>query len=902
MKSSLERRRRLSRNGNGSRKSRGSTASALAIGLPLFLFSTFLVVGALGLVAAVGAYNFYSQGLKDPQQVFNALTFTQQSIVYDRTGKVELARFGQQQREVVQFKDIPPVVIDATTSIEDHTYWTNAGFDPVGIVSAGLDTLSGRERGASTITQQLVRNRLLPDTVLAGNKYERKVKEIIQSIRLTQEFPGLDGKQRIMAAYLNQNYYGNQAYGIKAAAEAYFGVTDLSKLTIAQAAILAAIPQSPSAYDLVKNAEEDDNKKLIVPQDSRIVLRRNQVLQEMLANRVLTAPGGPYAVPGAGISDEQIRQAMTEPVVLAEQAGAKWKAPHFVWQVRHQLGEILCGAEQADSCELVDSGGYRIVTTLDWKMQQIAEKWVKAAAIAPNAPNYAARLKELKVSNLKWINDLRNKGIYNSAMAAIDYRTGQILAYVGSAGYDEKARGKKFQPQFDVLADGWRQAGSAFKPINYITGLDDKTMTAATLLMDVVTNFGGGYTPTDADNAERGPLRMREAIQLSLNIPAIKAAIELTPGHVYDEARKFGITFVQRKQDAGPAIAIGTLNLHYADLISAFGAIANGGKLMPRTAIVTVTDAFGKAVYPIPGSAKEAGKQVASPQAAYIMTDILASNTDPKINPFWGQREILKGKVRRPAALKTGTTNDEIDLAAMGYLAPPKDPKAPALVVGAWMGNSDNSLPRHETVALETSATLWQSFLTEASRSMPIADFKGTKPPGLVTAKVDAYSGMKPGPFSKRTVSELFIEGTVPTDVDNTKTGMAIDDATGKLWNEGCTGPKVTKGFMDLSKVEPGFPQWRPYTRGWAQRAARGSGVFGGPKHTPTAYFGFGRLLPFGATWGAPFPPRGTCEPQPSPSPSPFPTDSTPPSVGPPSPTPTKTPKPRRPYRRRSRR
>jgi penicillin-binding protein 1A len=884
MKSSLERRRRLRRNGNGSRRSRGGTASALAIGLPLFLFSTFLVLGALGLIAAVGAYNFYSQGLKDPQQVFSALTFTQQSIVYDRTGKVELARFGQQQREVVQFKDIPPVVVDATTSIEDHTYWTNAGFDPVGIVSAGIDTLNGRERGASTITQQLVRNRLLPQSVLEGNKYERKIKEIIQSIRLTQEFPGVDGKQKIIAAYLNQNYYGNQAYGIKAAAQAYFDITDLTKLTIAQAAILAAIPQSPSAYDLTKNAEEDDSGKLVVPQDSRIVVRRNQVLQEMLTNRVLTAPSGAFAVPGAAISDQQIQDAMSEPVVLASQGNAKWLAPHFVWQVRHQLGEILCGAEQADSCELVDSGGYRITTTLDYKMQKIAEKWVKAAAIAPNAPNYRAKLKQIGVSNLKWISDLRNKGIYNSALAAIDYRTGQILAYVGSAGYDEKARGKKFQPQFDVLADGWRQAGSAFKPINYITGLDDKTMTAASLFMDVVTNFGGGYTPTDAENAESGPLRMREAIQLSLNIPAIKAAIELSPGHVYDEARKFGISFAQRRQDAGPAIAIGTLNLHYADLISAFGAIANGGVLMPRTAIVSVTDASGKPVYPIPGS-KIAGKPVVSPQAAYIMTDILASNTDPKINPFWGQRQILKGGVRRPAALKTGTTNDEIDLAAMGYLAPPKDPKAPALVVGAWMGNSDNSFPRNETVALETSATLWQSFLTEASKSMPIADFKSTRPPGLVTAKVDAYSGMKPGPFSRRTVSELFIEGTVPTDVDNTKVGMAIDQATGKLWNDGCTGPKVTKGFMDLSKVEPGFPQWRPYTRGWAQRAARGSGVYGGPKHTPTAYFGFGRLLPFGATWGAPFPPRGTCEPQPSPSPSPFPTESTPPSIEP-SPTP----------------
>jgi penicillin-binding protein 1A len=897
MKTSLERRRRLRRNGNGSRRGRGGATSALAIGVPLFLFSTFLVVGLIGLVGAVGAYNMYSQGLPDPQKVFSTLTFTQQSIVYDRTGKVELARFGQQQRQVTEFKDLPPVVVDATTSIEDHTFWTNAGFDPVGIVSAGIDTINGRERGASTITQQLVRNRLLPQAVLDGNKYERKVKEIIQSIRLTQEFPGTDGKQKIMAAYLNQNYYGNQAYGIKAAAQAYFGVSDMKKLTIAQAAILAAIPQSPSTYDLVKNAEEDDNKRLIVPQDSRIVLRRNQVLQAMLSNRVLTAPSGPFAVPGAAISDQQIQDAMSEPVVLATQEAASWKAPHFVWQVRHQLGEILCGVDNADQCELVDSGGYRIVTSLDWNMQQIAEKWVKAAAIAPNASNFSAELKRLKVPNLKWIADLRNKGIYNSALAAIDYRTGQIMAYVGSGGYDEKARGKKFQPKFDVLADGWRQSGSAFKPINYITGLDDKTMTAATLFMDVVTNFGGGYTPTDADNAERGPLRMREAIQLSLNIPAIKAAIELTPGRVYDQAREFGISFAQKKTDAGSAIAIGTLNLHYADLISAFGAIANGGVLMPRTAILTVTDAAGKPVYPIQGSQKPAGKQVVSPQAAYIMTDILSSNTDPKINPFWGKREILKGKVRRPAALKTGTTNDEIDLAAMGYLAPPKDPKAPALVVGAWMGNSDNSFPRNPTVALETSATLWQSFMTQASKSMPIADFKSTKPSGLVTAKVDAYSGMKPGPFSRRTVSELFIEGTVPTDVDNTKTGMAIDQATGKLWNEGCTGPKVTKGFLDLSKVEPGFPQWRSYTRGWIARAARGSGVRGGPKRTPTAYFGFGSFLPYGATWGAPFPPKGTCEPQPSPSPSPSPGESVPPSIGP-----TPTPKPSKPRIRWKRR
>ena len=169
MKTSLERRQRYRRNGNGKANRRGrGGATALAIGLPLFLFSTLLFLGVLGLVAAVGAYNFYSQGLADPQQVFSSLTFSQQSIIYDRTGTVELARFGQQQRQVAEFKDIPPVVVDATTSIEDHTFWTNAGFDPVGIVSAAVDTINGRERGASTITQQLVRNRLLSPEVLAG--------------------------------------------------------------------------------------------------------------------------------------------------------------------------------------------------------------------------------------------------------------------------------------------------------------------------------------------------------------------------------------------------------------------------------------------------------------------------------------------------------------------------------------------------------------------------------------------------------------------------------------------------------------------------------------------------------------------------------------------------------------
>ncbi len=863
----------------------------MAIALPLFLFGTFVVLGLVGASAAVGAYGYYSQGLEDPKKLLESLDFAEETVVYDRTGTVELARFGQVKRDVVDYDTIPAWLIDATTSTEDKTFWDNAGFDPVGIVSAAIDTAQGNERGASTITQQLVRARLLPQSAFAGTRYERKVREIIQSIRLTQEYQGIDGKKKIMAAYLNQNFYGNRSYGIKAAAKGYFGIDDLSKLTLAQAAILAGIPQSPTSYDLMKNAEEvctvqvaagkdcpDGKTVLQVPDDSPIVQRRDKILDLMKTRSVLTV---------GQFTDADFEAAKKEPVILTPPASANWLAPHFVWQVRHQLGTILCGEDQADTCEAVDTGGYKVITSLDWKLQKKAEKWVKAAAIAPNRGNTSAYLRSIGVSYAAWIRDLKGRGIYNAALGAVDYKTGQILAYVGSGSYYEKPHGKKFQPKFDVLGDGWRQAGSAFKPINYLTGIEDKTLTASSLFMDVVTNFGGGYAPGDADLAERGPLRLRQAIQLSLNIPAIKAALISGPDHVYEFAKKLGIQWQSTKNPAGGSIGIGTVELHYIDLISAYGAIANGGVLMPRTAILSVqgTDNKGASTTVWPTTTKKpTGTQAISAGGAWIMQDILQSNTDPRSNPFWSRRALYSGGRRRPAALKTGTTNDEIDLAAMGFVAAPKDPKQPALVVGAWMGNSDNGAPPRGTVALETAASLWQAFFQDALRGEPIAQFE-SKPKGVIQVAVDANSGMLPGPFTHKTFKEFFIQGTAPKQADDTKTGIAIDKATGKLWQDGCLGPKVTKGFMDLSGVEAGWPNWQKFDRAWAARAAKGVGVRGGPKHTPTEYFGFGSYFPFGATWGAPFAPTKMCPiggphptPPPFPSGSPFPTESLPPA------------------------
>src|ERR1019366_8518784 len=187
-------------------------------------------------------------------------------------------------------------------------------------------------------------------------------------------------------------------------------------------------------------------------------------------------------------------------------------------------------------------------------------------------------------------------------------------------------------------------------------------------------------------------------------------------------------------------------------LISAYGALADGGTLMPRTTISSITDSTGAQIYPAP-SVTAKGTQVVSPQAAYLMANILAGNTDPSITPYWGKAEILDGSTRRPATLKTGTTNDTKDLMAYGYLAPPADPKAPALAVGVWMGNSDNSATGG-IFSLEAPTPLWQNFLTEVTKGTPIADF--TEPAGIVHAKVDAYSGLLPGPYTTKTIDEIF--------------------------------------------------------------------------------------------------------------------------------------------------
>ena len=847
------------------------------IALVLFLCAAIGVVSMGGVLAVVGANVIGSLAgdLPDPAAL-TSLDFAQPTVIYDRTGTVELARFAREKRRVVAYDDVPTLVLDTTTAAEDRTFWRNDGFDLGAIVAAAVQNASGdgqTERGASTITQQLVRARLLPPEVSQSNdRYLRKVLELLQASRLTSAFPGEAGKEQIITAYLNQIYYGHQAYGIAAAAQIYFGVSDLSKLTLAQAALLAGLPKAPSTYDPYRYAVKDDEGRLVVPMDAPPVARREYVLHGMSTAR------------WTQVTPDQLTAALAEPVVLAGESPAQMRAAHFSWAVRDQLAEIL------GSNEAIETGGYRVITTLDWTAQQLAERDMYAAAVIPNLPWKQAwkEMERLKLSRADrhWVNGLRGKDLHNAALVALDYRTGDVLAYVGSASYDRTdLASKRFQPQFDAAAAP-RQPGSAFKPVVYATAFDEGVLTPGSVLLDISTNFGGGWTPKDADRFERGPVRVRLALQQSLNLPAIRALERAGNEGVANVAEKLGIEFLNGRDaflQSGLAGAIGTVETKPIELTSAFGAFPNGGVHVPTRMILQILGPDGSPTYTAP---TPKGVQAVSPQAAFLISDILNGNTDMHQNRIWASTLELRngpGGKRRPAAVKTGTADNNMDFGAYGFLAPPKEKSLPGLAVGIWMGNSDHSAPRTNDppTSLEASGEVWHAFVRDYSRKWPVADFK--RPDGLVRQRIDRWSGGKPGPWTHGTVEEWFIKGTQPS------ARHPVDQA-GLLYSRAC-GTWV----VDPVKAELGPDRWLDDVRAWVNRARRGTGVRG-PYGSITAYF-FGER-----SWGGQL--AGPCEKpkdegggndKHGPKPPPPPPDGTPPpAIEPASSTRTSAPRRRR--------
>ncbi len=547
-------------------------------------------------------------------------------------------------------------------------------------------------------------------------------------------------------------------------------------------------------------------------------------------------------------SAADFKAAQGEELELAPQATERWIAPHFVWAVRDELALKLCGPD-TPTCDELERGGLRVTTTLDLRLQAIADKWVKVATIVPHRADPVAVAKALGFERYEdWMQNLEDKNVRNGALVAVDYQTGELVAYVGSAEYYASQSRDEFQPQYDVVGQGFRQPGSAFKPFNYAVGIDERAFTAGDVFMDVGTDFGGDYTPADADNLERGPVTVRSALQFSLNIPAVKAMALNTPEHMFARAKDFGMTFQSASTDAGLALALGVAETRPVDLVTAFGTLANGGRRIDHTTILAIRDRAGDSV--VPPAAEPEGTQVVSPQAAYIVTDILSGNTVRRTNPFWGRFAIAgPDGDRRPATLKTGTNNDAKDLNAYGFIAPPtpegRAAGAFALAAGAWNGNSDNtpvSTPEQPIFSIDVSTYVWQGFMQEASAEWEITRFERPGD-GLAQVAIDPFTGKPPADGSEG-VNEWFIEGTQPTaPISPDKCGV---DVLGE-WHE------------------RSFPTWVAADQDWIGRAQQGPGRRGGPDNNRTAYFYNNGFNPFGRTWG---PVVGETCSEPSPSPT----------------------------------
>jgi membrane peptidoglycan carboxypeptidase len=575
--------------------------------------------------------------------------------------------------------------------------------------------------------------------------------------------------------------------------------------------------------------------------------------------------------------------------VLAEQTPIVFKAPHFVWFMKNQLDSLLADRAPAER------GGYKVITTLDMHAQGLAERYIDAGTVLTNMSQGQLQ-QAIEDQGLEqdrsWIESLHGMDIHNGALVALDARSGDIVAYVGSAGYyrDDLAS-PQLDPKFDVAGRGFRQPGSAWKPLVYAAGFDAGTVTPGTLLLDVTTEFSRGYFPRDADKKERGPVLMRDALTYSLNIPTIRALDRIGVDTVAALASSLDLSFPRGDRhliQAGLAGAIGTVETRMVELTSAYGALANNGvQVEPRT-ILEITDSDGNIV---PSTAQNAPRQVISQQAAWLMSDILKDSTDPVVNAIFGPRlQIINGPPteleprgqRRPAAAKTGTTNDLRDLSAYGYLPAQSDPNIPTIVASVWMGNSDNSPPQGgdaSLIAADGPGRIWSAFMRDLSQDWPIVPFP-LPPSGITSATIDLWSGGAPGPWTRETRVEYFIDGTQPR-------GDRQVDPAGLLYRQMCGS-----WFVDLTKVEAERPErWLEADISWMDRARRGPGRRG-PHGSSTAYL-FGRQ-----DWGGFIAPVDCLS---APTPRPPPTGETlpPPRTQPPDQTPkpgdTPTPKPPRP-------
>ena len=699
------------------------------IGFKLFFLGLLLFV-----IAAVGVYAYYSKDLPEPGHITERRV-SESTKIFDRTGQVLLYEIhGEEKRTIIPFEQMPGQIKQATVAIEDDKFYEHHGLDFKAILRAILADILNRSKsqGASTITQQFIKN-----SVLSNEKtYSRKIKEAILSIELERRF----SKDDILGMYLNEIPYGSNAYGIEAASQTFFG-RSAGELSLDECALLASLPKAPTYYSPYGDHRDE------------LVWRKEWVLKRLEDQGYISSEQGKEA-------------AAIDTLAKIRPPAESIKAPHFVMYVKQQLVEKYGN-------ELVESGGLRIYTTLDWRMQVAAEEILR---------NRAEKNQKLFDAQ-------------NAALVALDPKTGDILCMVGSIDYFDKAADGNVN-----VAIRMRQPGSSFKPFVYATAFA-KGYLPETILLDAKTNFGnyGGqdYVPNNYNGTFMGPVPMKNALAMSLNVPAVETLYLAGINESIDTAEAMGITTLKDRSRYGLALVLGGGEVTLLDEASAFGVFANDGRKKDKTAISRIEDSKGSIVEE---KSLDPGQQVLVPQIARQINDCLSDNTAR--SPVFGSHSALyiSGK---NVAVKTGTTQDYRDAWTIGY--------TPELVVGVWAGKNNGSSMRPGADGSVVAAPIWNDFMSRFIAERSSEDFIK---PGKITIDKPMLGG--------------YLEDKVTIKIDKASDLVATDDCS-KKHTEERTFYKVHSILYYLDKddplgpipqhpeTDPQFENWEKAAQSWAK-------------------------------------------------------------------------------------
>lgn len=669
--------------------------------------------------------------------------------VYDRNGELLFDIFVGQNRSPVPLSDIPKVVRNATIAIEDKNFYNHSGINPIGgIFRAFIASLKNSKlQGGSTITQQLIKSALLtPERTLT-----RKIKEFL----LAPTVELLYSKDKILEMYLNSVPYGGTAWGIETAAEKYFGKS-IKEVTLAEATLLAGLPQAPTLYSPF-GAHPEYAKA-----------RQEEVLRRMHEDGYIT----------------KSQSEKTKNETLAYKLETGIKAPHFIMYVKEKLVEKY-------GENLVERGGLKVTTTLDLDLQNYTQATVAAEV---------EKLKKLRVGN--------------GAALITKPSTGEILAMVGSIDYFATPSGS-----FNVTT-AERQPGSSIKPINYAIGIENKIVTPGTTFLDVPTCFDNvagqpKYCPRNYDGKFRGPVQLRFALGNSLNIPAVKMLHLNSVQTMIASASAFGLNTLKDSSKYGLSLTLGGGEVTMIDMAEAFSVFANGGIRRDLISILKVTDKNGKVLeeYKDPNLNKDIpsqlllnGPRVVSPETAFLISHILLDN-NARMEAFGPSSFLVVPG--RAVSVKTGTTNDVRDNWTIGY--------TPQMLVATWVGNNDNSPMNNALVSGVTGAApIWNKIMRHVLTDKP--DVWPKQPEGIMGRHVCTTAGVlapQPGETVPENIDstqpvcqsrfEYFTKGTAPKDLFTSRQVIAIDKNTGAM-----VGSNQTENIemQEKTVITDGISRW----------------------------------------------------------------------------------------------